>query len=57
MSSYLFCVPQMVMLMQPLPSLMNSKFQLEEHMVKAGFPAGTLIPAHMLPFKYLKARL
>ena len=26
-------------------------------MVKAGFPSGALISAHMLPFKHLKARL
>lgn len=36
---------------------MSFKFQLGDHMVKAGFPSGDLTPAHMLPFKHLKARL
>lgn len=43
--------------MQLPPSLMNLKFQLGDHMVKAGFPSGDLIPAHMLPFKHLKVSL
>lgn len=36
---------------------MNFKFQLGDHMVRAGFLSGYLIPAHMLLFKHLKARL
>lgn len=36
---------------------MNFKFQLGDHMVRAGFPSGDLIPAHMLSFKNLNVRL
>lgn len=36
---------------------MNFKFQLGDHMARAGFPSGNLTPAHMLSFKNLNVRL